>query len=252
MKLFSILLIGIFLLLSCSEAPITEEEPTGRIVLAEFFTFARCSFCPEAEHTLDSLSREYEDSLAVIAYHRRVAGDTISPEYVSSREALYGITSSPATVFDGISGVVQTEDPEQNYSVFKGWIINNRNIAPKLRLHLEKNLVASSVNLKLHIVSVDSIESNEYRVFFVLYEDSVYFAQSGAPDSTFYYVVRKMIPDEQGILTDLFYPDSLVKEVDFNLQSNWNIEKLGIVAFVQDMDTKEVLQAIVAKRIVSN
>lgn len=252
MKLFSILLIGIFLLLSCSEAPIIEEKPTGRIVLAEFFTFARCSFCPEAEHTLDSLSREYEDSLAVIAYHRRVGGDTISPEYVSSREALYGITSSPATVFDGISGIVQTENPEQNYSVFKGWIINNRNIAPKLRLHLEKNLVLDSVNLKLHIVSVDSIESSEYRVFFVLYEDSVYFAQIGAPDSTFYYVARKMIPDEQGILTDLFYPDSLVKEVDFNLQSNWNIEKLGIVAFVQNMDTKEVLQAIVDKRIVSN
>ncbi|GAH09680.1 unnamed protein product, partial [marine sediment metagenome] len=69
------------------------------------------------------------------------------------------------------------------------------------------------------------------------------------PDSTFYFVVRKMIPDEQGVLIDLLYPDSIVKEVDFNLLSHWHKNKLGVVAFVQDMETNQVLQAIVDKRI---
>jgi len=195
------------------------------------------------------LSSEYADSLAVIAYHRRVTGDTLSPTYVAVRESLYGITTSPSTVFDGISGIVQTEDTSQNYPIFKGWIIQRRNVAPNLELNLETTLTSSSLNVKLNIVSVDSIEEGNYCLFFVLYEDSVYSVQAGAPDSTFFYVMRKMIPDAQGIPIDLVYPDSLTKEVDFNLQSNWNENKLGIVAFVQNMDTKEVLQAIINKRI---
>jgi len=41
MKQISLLTIILLLALSCSEAPIIQEEPTGRIVLAEFFTNAR-------------------------------------------------------------------------------------------------------------------------------------------------------------------------------------------------------------------
>lgn len=245
----SISLIFVMSLIFCSEAPEVNIEPKGRIVLAEFFTFARCTYCPWAEHALDSLSHEYEDSLAVIAYHRRVLGDTLSPEYISARESFYGITTSPATVFDGVSGIVQTPDPSQNYPTFKGWIIQRRNVAPKLELNLETTLSSLSVNLKLNIVSVDSVEQGNHFLFFVLYEDSVYFPQAGAPESTFHYVVRRMIPDENGIPIELFYPDSLAQEVSFDLENHWNQEKLGVVAFIQDIETKEVLQAIIDKRI---
>jgi len=234
----------------CSEAPKVIEEPTGRIVLAEDFSFARCTYCPYAEDALDSLFHEYQDSLAVIVYHRRILGDTLSPAYVAVRESLYQITASPTVVFDGIH-IVQTEDPNQDYATYKNFIISERNREPKLRLHLETNLIAFSVNLKLHIVVVDSIKIDDRYLFFVVYEDSVYFAQSGAPESTFNYVMRKMVPDERGIPIGLSYPDSIVKEVNFNLQDNWHKDKLGIVAFIQDKTTKEVLQAIVEKRIVS-
>jgi thiol-disulfide isomerase/thioredoxin len=239
----------IIFILGCSDAPIIEPESTGRIVLAEFFTFARCSYCPFVEHALDSLAREYGDSLAVIAYHRRQADDTLSPAYISVRESFYGVTSSPATVFDGSSGIVQVEDPAQNYAVFSNWITNERNMPPKMKLLLEINTIASSVNARLHIMVIDSLVESEYRLFFILYEDSVFFVQTGAPDSIFYFVARKMIPDEQGILIDPAYPDSLVREVDFNLSPDWDQDRLGLVAFVQDMATKQILQAVVDKRI---
>jgi glutaredoxin len=245
-KSLSITLLTIALLLSCSEAPKIEAEPTPRVVLAELFTFARCTYCPFSEHALDSLTKEYEDSLAVIAYHRRVLGDTLSPEYVAVRESLYQIDVSPTVVFDGIH-VVQTEDPNQNYSTYQNYIIQRRTITPKLRLYLETTLISFSVNLKLHIVAIDSIENGDYHLFFVVYEDSVYFAQSGAPESTFSYVMRKMIPDAYGTPITVVYSDSFVEEVDFNLQPNWDIEKLGVVVFIQDMETKEVMQAIIQK-----
>jgi hypothetical protein len=243
------LLLLLAALIACSEAPYIKDEPKGRIVLAEYFTFARCAYCPGAEHALDSLSNEYGDSLAVIAYHRQILGDTLSPGYVSTREALYGVTTSPATVFDGVSGIIQTQDPSQNYSAFKDWIINRRSVAPSIEMDLETTISSFSVNLLLHIIAVDSIEAGDHRLFVVLYEDSVYFAQVGAPDSIFHYVVRKMVPDELGMPVDIAYPDSLLQEVDFDLSPDWNLEKLGVVAFIQDLETKNVLQAIVSKRI---
>lgn len=248
MKSLSITLLTVVLLLSCSEAPRIEVEPTPRVVLAELFTFARCTYCPFSEHALDSLSEEYKDSLAVISYHRRLLGDTLSPAYVAVRESLYQIDVSPTVVFDGVH-VVQTEDPSQNYSTYQGYIIERKTVAPNLRLYLETTLISSSVNLKLHIVAIDSIENGDYHLFFAVYEDRVYFAQSGAPESTFSYVMRKMVPDAYGAPITVAYPDSFVEEVDFDIEATWNHEKLGVVAFLQDMETKEVLQAVVDKRI---
>jgi hypothetical protein len=106
--------------------------------------------------------------------------------------------------------------------------------------------------VKLHIVSADSIDSGDYRLFFVLFEDSVCFKQSEDSDSIFYFVVREINLNGQGVSVDLYYPDSIVKEYDFYIQEHWNIEKLGIVAFVQDSETKQILQAIVDKRLTSN
>uniref|UniRef100_A0A7C4TCU6 Omp28-related outer membrane protein n=1 Tax=candidate division WOR-3 bacterium TaxID=2052148 RepID=A0A7C4TCU6_UNCW3 len=248
MKAFPIIIACFLFISSCSDAPKIKKEPAGRIVLAEFFTFARCIFCPYAEEGLDSLSKEFGDSLAIIAYHRRVLGDTLSPAYTAVRESLYTIQTSPIVVFDGLHKV-QTEKPEDDYPTYKNYILSERGRTTPLKLSIESNVNLYSVHLKITIIPVDSLGSGDFRLFLVLTEDSVYFRQIGAPDSIFYFVARRMIPDEQGIPVNPVYPDSIVKEIDFNLQSNWQINKLGIVGFVQDMETKEVLQAYLVKRI---
>lgn len=239
----------LLLIVSCSDSPEIKKEPGNRIVLAEFFTFARCVYCPYAEHALDSLLNEYRDSLAVIAYHRRALGDTLSPPYVVVRESLYSIQTSPIVVFDGLHKI-QTEKPEDDYPVYKNCIISERSRKTNLRLRLESTLEGNLASLKIHIIAIDSIKPSDYRLFIVITEDSVYFKQTGAPDSIFYFVMRKMIPDEQGIEINLVYPDSIIEERDFLIQSNWNINKVGIVVFIQDMETKEVMQAITKRRII--
>lgn len=239
----------LFLLgLACSEARKIKIEPTGRIVLAELFTFARCVYCPYAEHALDLLSEEFGDSLAVLAYHRRVMGDTISPAYVAVRESLYQITVSPTVIFDGTT-TVQTEDPDQDYAVYKDWIINKRNFEPRLRMKLEADMVMSQCHVTITIISVDSIFDGDYRLLVALYEDSVYFYQAGAPETTFYYVVRALYPDAYGIPLQPVYPDSISKEFYLSIQPAWKIDKIGLVAFVQNVRTREILQAIVKKRV---
>ncbi len=248
MKRYSIFFVFL-LFLSCSESPEIKKEPAGRIVLAEFFTFARCVYCPYAEEALDSLSKEYGDSLAVIAYHRRALGDTLSPPYVAVRESLYSIQTSPIVVFDGVH-IVQTEKPEDDYPTYKNFIELERGDTTFLRLQLDIAVQGSSINLKSILIPLDTIEQGNYRLFLIVVEDSVYFKQVGAPESIFCFVMRKMIPDEEGIEINPVFPDTLVEEIDFLIQPNWDTDKLGIVAFVQDMETKKVSQAITMRRII--
>ncbi len=246
MKIKFLFFLSLIFLIHCSEAPIPEKETTGRVVLAELFTFARCTYCPFAEAALDSLSEEYGDSLAVIAYHRQVTGDTLSPTYVAVRESLYQIDLSPTVVFDGTHSV-QTEDPKQDYAIYKGWIESERQQEPRIELNLEVGLIGSAMNTTIDIIPIDSIPDGEFRLFVVIYEDSVHFHQAGATDSIYNFVMRAMAPDEYGVPIQFAGSDTISREFNINIKPFWNHEKLGVVAFVQNMDNKEILQTVVEK-----
>jgi thiol-disulfide isomerase/thioredoxin len=238
------LLLPIFILLCCSEAPEQKPIPTERIVLAELFTWARCPYCPYAARALDSLAKEYRDSIAIIAYHRRVGGDTLSPDLVEARRSFYyDAGGEPAVLFDG-SGPVWTTDPSQDYQTYKDYIIGRRNRKSPLRLHLESSVRADTGIIKTSLVAIDSILATDLRICAVLYEDSVRFWLPGASDSIFNRVMRMMIPNQNGIACTLAFGDSITKEVRFTLNQTWNQTQLGVVTFVQSFTTKEVLQAI--------
>jgi len=192
------------------------------IILAELFTFARCTYCPYAEDALDSLVKEFGDSLAVVAYHRRVAGDTLSPSYVAVRESLYQIDVSPIVVFDGVHQI-QTEDPQQDYPAYKNLILSERNIEPEIGLFLNVEQIGSSCTVEIGICPLDSIGDGDHRLFLVVCEDSVYFSQVGASDTFFNFVMREMLPDQYGRSVTLPAPqDTVLEQLNFVLDPGWN------------------------------
>ncbi len=237
----------ILVFLFCSEVPEVRPIPTERIVLAELFTWARCPYCPYAARALDSLAKEYNDSIAIIAYHRRIGGDTLSPDLVERRRSFYyEAGGEPAVLFDG-TGPVWTTDPNQNYPTYKSYIIGRRNKKSPLRLYLETLVRADTGIIKTTAVVTDSIPTGDLRILTVVYEDSVRFWLPGASDSVFNRVMRLMIPDENGIACTLSFRDSIAKEVRFSLNQTWRQSQLGVVGFVQNFATKEVIQAIFKK-----
>lgn len=241
---------GLFLLLiilSCSQAPEIEIAPTGRLVLAELFTWARCVYCPYAAKALDSLAKEFQDSLVIISYHRRVLGDTLSPPYVENRKNFYYDSGGePAVLFDG-TGPVWTQDPSQNYQTYKNYIISRRNKKSPLLIKLASHLQSNTGIIKATVVPTDTITMTNLSLFFVICEDSVRFIISGATDTIFNHVMRLMIPNENGIPCTLAFGDSLIKETQFSLNQNWNRDNLKIISFVQNLTTKEILQSAIKK-----
>ncbi len=247
-RLLCLLAAALVALAGCSEAPELQIIPTNRVVLVEFFTFVRCVYCPYAAHALDSLAEEFADSLVVIAYHRRVAGDTLCPEYVETRRRLYYDSGGePATVFDG-GDVIRTSGPEHNYETFRNYILAARSVTPKAQLSLEATLATGTGTVRVRATGVDSTPVESLRLFIVVQEDSVRTCPSGATDSVFNGVMRQMLPDENGTRVSLLKGDTLVVEETFPIKEFWNRSMLGAVAFVQDMTTRKILQTAFCRR----
>ncbi|MCX7757436.1 MAG: Omp28-related outer membrane protein [candidate division WOR-3 bacterium] len=239
-------------LFSCSQIPPTSHDTNPRLVLAELFTWARCVYCPYAAQTLDSLANEYSDSIIVIAYHRRISQDTLSPEYVENRRRFYYETGSePVVFFDG-NGPVRTENPSMNYTTYKGYIQNARNRPAPLKIILDPQVNNDSAVIKIRLIPTAIINSNNLRVLSVLVEDRVHFFLSGATESTFNNVMRAMLPDENGIPYSPQIGETARYEIKFPLRTNWILSNLRLVVFVQDFTTKEVLQSTQVRLINAN
>lgn len=256
MKLTSVVAAGLALAglaaTACSVAPDVPLAPTNRVVLAEMFTWQRCSYCPYAARALDSLAMELHDSVVVIAYHRRMAGDTLSPEYVEERRGLYYETGGePATVFDG-GTPVRTPGPEYNYPTFRNFIMAARGVPPGVQLAVAARLDSSGGTLTVQVSGVDSTPAESLRLYVVLVEDSVRATLPGATDSVFNRVMRQMLPGPRGRAFLLARRDTLQFSETFRFAPGWSPARLGVVAFVQHPVTNRVLQACGLKRLQQN
>ena len=226
-----------------------EIRPTNRVVLAEYFTWMRCGYCPYASRALDSVAADFNDSLVIIAYHRRLAGDTLSPGYVENRKTFYYSTNGePATVFDG-GEVVWTPGPEYNYPTFHAKTVVARNTPPGAQLSMAATLSVSDGTIAISATGVTSTPTESLRLFIVIVEDSVHAYLPGAYDSIFRHVMRQMLPDEKGTPISLAVGDTVVMERQYELKPFWNQSMLGAVAFIQDMRTHSVLQAVCLSRL---
>jgi thiol-disulfide isomerase/thioredoxin len=236
-------LLAALLLAACSDAPVLHIVPTNRVVLAEFFTWQRCSYCPYAARALDSLATEFADSVVVIAYHRRMAGDTLSPDYVETRcEYYYGSGGEPATVFDG-GQVIRTSDPDQNHEVFRNQILAAKSARPGIQLELTGSTGTDSLTVTASVSGVDSTPAETLRLFIVVVEDSVPKDLLGASDSVFNNVMRAMLPGVDGAPVFVTRGDTVTVTERTGMAARWDRERLGIVAFVQRTSSHDVLQA---------
>jgi len=240
LRILNFLILFIFLFgFSCSETPKIEFQGK-RIVLAELFTFARCPYCPYAYYALDSLKKEFGDSLIIIAYHRNLLGDTLSPSIVEKRrEFYYESGGEPAVFFNGF-GPIRTENPEDNYPTYKNEILK----AGSKKLKILPTIEKVNDSLKISLFAIDTFLNRDNRLLALILEDDVYFKQAGAKDSIYHCVFRGFLACEQGIKLNLNYLDSL----KISLKIPHLNEKQYLVFFVQDFNTKEIFTGGIFKK----
>jgi len=178
--------------------------------------------------------------VAVIDYH---TGDAYDNNYGLSRLSYYGLQGTPTAWFDGGNQVVGGNHTQSMYGSYLPKYNLRKNIQSsftldvegshsgfvdyELNITIEKVAAVSSTNLKLHVVVTESD-----------------ILQSWQGQSELHHVERLMAPNQNGTPLDFSGGDVLEKTVNFTMNPDWVNENCEVVIFVQDSQTKEIMQGI--------
>jgi hypothetical protein len=188
-----------------------------------------------AEQALDSLVEEYGDSLAVISYNYLPAFPYTPPEIHDARWDFYSMGMEPSIMVDGTDSVYAQGN---YYTVFKSYLEAARTVVPLFNMEITATADSGFGSVALRFVTADTLPGNNLIGCLAICQDST---RNIFNNFDFNYICKKFY----SFPLNLVYPDTLDTTVTFT--HNLLVNKLRAVAFVQDLDTKEILQAITTK-----
>lgn len=248
-----------------------------RVVLAELFTGAECAPCVSADLAFDGIDDRYDKStIATLVYHLHIPGpDPMTNADTLARAKYYGTNATPTAVFDGGSKKSGGGDRAMAQMLFKDYsgVIEKRlSTAPLASLdNFKAQLTGSSIAVSgdAKLLSGATDRAAHVVLHVALAETDVsYMGSNGVRVHNL--VVRQLIGGPQG---QPFAADtsgaSMSQTIDLtSVTSGLNDylasyektrgsfkfkarptaidpAKVVVVAFVQDDQTKEILQAVV-------
>lgn len=256
-----------------AQALTNDEMP--RVVLAELFTGSECRPCQAADYAFDYLSRRYDSSAVVILqYHLNIPlPDPLSNNDSEKRSEYYGVNSTPTAIFAGTTTISSGGNRllSKNRFLLYSDIVERElekpaQVSISLKASLKKDIVSLTANVR------SSFESVKHSLRIALVEDDiVYKGSNEVPLHKF--VVRKMVRSAEGFPIPssgvLNVEEKIsIKELEKELKTyldrkellfsvsgakfteklySINRNKLSVVAFVQNDETKEALQTTILK-----
>lgn len=223
-----------------------------RTVLIEQFTNSGCPPCATSTPPILQYVENNPADVVAIAYHTAFPyNDSMyheNPAESNARVAFYGVSAVPHSIVDGnyysapsVSLVPVVDDT-----------VNGRKSIPAKYSILGLNSTLSGPTIYTSFLFTSENASNvndSLRAHVVVVEKTVqksdYLASPGANAETEYnYVMRKMLPDMNGFyLLNRNFNGRDTIDIMWNYQNIKNINEMHVVAFVQNINTKEVYQA---------
>lgn len=225
---------------------------TTRLVLIEEATNASCGPCASQNPAFDVLLNANRDKLTAIKYHWYFPGyDPMHNHNVSennARVSYYGINGVPTATIDGDMPNGPTFGyPGGPHGYTQGLIDDYAAVPSPLNIALSHHLSAAqdTIYIDLLIEATEAISGN-LRAHMVVVEKHIHF--NSAPGSNgekdFLDVMKKMVPNEAGTpLAAMNAGEYIILQNSWKLANVYDLDELGVVAFVQDNVDKSVLQA---------
>ncbi|MGX8695168.1 MAG: hypothetical protein ACSW8D_02180 [Prevotella sp.] len=218
------------------------KRPT---VLFEEFTNTSCDPCAAFSPALDKTIYTRMGQMVPITYHWNFPSDRdpfylANPAEVETRAAFYGISGVPSLFSMGYhAGAYGFEDMLDSYiDAFDDTI-------EKVRIQTEACLTSDGLlNVHANVLPLGITDGTHLRLFVVAVEERVEWTDP-APNGerSWNYIMRKMLPDVDGQPLE----NNLTQVAPYSYHYTWPVagyydqQQLGIVSFVQDINTKEVL-----------
>lgn len=225
------------------------NSKADRLVLFEEFTNSGCGPCAKFAPGVDSLLIVRLGDVVSIKYHVNYP-DPRDPFYLNEQDNLdirrnfYDISGVPSVVLDG-------KQISASVPAISNKIDELKTGKQKLSLKMENSITAGNLNLKVNVKPLESYDNENLRLFVTVIEEEVIFDKPTSNGETeFRGVLKKFLPDANGYnlgkLTDT--NKEYVYETSWPVTGFYNEDQLAVVAFVQDIVTKEVYETAYAPK----
>jgi len=232
---------------------VVDDDPTNNVmskwvatwtspkqqVLLEIGTGGWCPYCPGASMAAhDMLAQGL--NVAVIKNHN---GDPYATDASNYRNSYYGISGYPTGVFDGLLRHVGGSNSSSIVNSYMPLFNQRVDIKSPIDINLYGSYTGTNFVLTTQIAKYANLVNPNLVLHTVITESEIPYNWQG--QTQFDNVNRMMLPDHFGTPVDLASLPVGVHNFQqtFTAGASWVLEHCELVAFVQDLDTKEVIQA---------
>ena len=222
-----------------------------RLVLFEEFTNTSCDPCSEFSPALDQTIYERMNDMVAITYHLNFPSNLdpfylANPDDAMARASYYDVSGVPSLRVDGVrAGAWGHEQELGSYIDMAGGVPAKVDIDTEAELH--DGLLTTHVHLTPTNIDPDA----DLRLYVAVVEERVEWdAPAPNGEKSWNYVMRKLLPtaDGQQLPADMPLTVPTTYDYEWQVAHFYDENELGIVTFVQDHNTQQVLGACYTPR----
>lgn len=203
-------------------------------VIVEVGTGTWCPSCPAVVHIIHDLLNAGAE-IAVVKYH---INDIYQNAESVTRKIYYDFPWYPTTYYD--SNHIGYDD-WATYSVHLSYYQDRISTPSSFTVDLGvDNITESSIEGNVSIDKVDAYAGTNLVLHIALTESHI--PDNWYGETEVNYAERAMFPDGHGTAIDFSSGDQLVIPFNFDLDPLWVMENMEVTYFIQDNDSKEILQ----------
>ena len=226
-----------------------QEIPPANVVLIEDFANVSCVPCVTSNKIIESLTnvRYGHSKLVAIKFPTNFPSPS-DPFYLAnsgdcnSRIGYYNVFFAPTTIVDGILKPISTD----SVSVIAA-VDQRLTKEIKFRMDVSSNIVGTQyfITITIKVLNAAGIDFSNTVLHTVVTETDIEFATPPGSngETKFFDVMRVMLPSNAGQSLDgISQTEEVIFEYQTTINSGWIVENLNVVAFIQNVSTKEVYQ----------
>jgi hypothetical protein len=232
-----------------------------RFSVLEYFTNANPAATVASDTLVEWIRKKMSSDVIDVQYHTSYPSadriNTENPIVSSTRGLFYGNTSVPYALLDG-GPYDQFLEAERKYDFHNRFPslqdVHSRSLtAPDFRINVSVTQLAPVMQLQVDLTPLKSMSAREMTLYTLVIEDTIdnpdYIGSNGR--ETFRNVARKILPDAGGTNFNEPWTQGVTKTVPLawsQIDSWIDLSRISIVAFLQDDNTKEILQAFTTQQ----
>jgi hypothetical protein len=226
------------------------NSSASKIVLLEDFANVSCVPCVISNKIIESLTKStYGPSkLVAVKFPTNFPSPSdpfylAQPNYCDQRMEYYNIFFAPTTIVDGVLRPTSTDSTAVIAAVDERLATT-----PRFEIQVKDSVGGENyfVTISLNIINSTGLNLDEVVLHTVVTETEIEFENPPGSngETKFYDVMRDMLPTNLGeTLSNIMETGEINYQFEEAIFSNWNLGHLNVVAYIQDISTKEVFQA---------